>query len=233
MHWQMKEKRLRASRKKRYLYSTAQNELHEIDSSYSQKISGAVNRRDHRQKRISEIRQQEEFMKNSGCPDIESASCRFLSKAVEDVKSLPVELDNLKKCEEEIEILTSERNQKIADKQEKIKNIEYDPKRLAILTASVTELSKYERIKKDAEQNKLEIARLEAEKESNDKNIGQCEENLLQVKLKASEITETVNKLSGSVDRQEQIKQQMAHLQTYVEQEKELPVYEEKKAACS
>ena len=168
-------------------------------------------------------------MKNSGCPDIESASCRFLSKAVEDVKSLPVELDNLKKCEEEIEILTSERDKKIADKQEEIKRIGYDPKRLAILTASVTELSKYERMKKAVEENKLEIARLETEKESNDKNIGQCEENLLQVKLKASEITETVDKLSESVDRQEQIKQQMAHLQTYVEQEKELPVYEERK----
>ena len=191
--------------------------------------SGAENRRDYRQKRIIEIKQQEEFMKNSGCPDIESASCRFLSKAVEDVKSLPVELDNLKKCEEEIEILTSERDKKIADKQEEIERIGYDPKRLAILTASVTELSKYERIKKAVEQNKLEIARLEAEKESNDKNIGQCEENLLQVKSKASEITETVNELSESVDRQEQIKQQMAHLQTYVEQEKELPVYEERK----
>lgn len=218
-----------SQQEKRYLFSAAQNELHEIASSYSQKISGAVNRRDYRQKRIAEIRQQEEFMKNSGCPDIENASCRFLSKAVEDVKSLPVELDNLKKCEEEIELLTSERDKKIADTQEEIERIGYDPKRLAILTASVTELSKYERIKKAVEQNKLEIARLEAEKESNDKNIGQCEENLLQVKLKTSEITETVNKLSESVDRQEQIKQQMAHLQTYVEQEKELPVYEERK----
>lgn len=52
-----------------------------------------------------------------------------------DVKSLPVELDNLKKCEEEIEILTSERDKKIADKQEEIERIGYDPKRLAILTA--------------------------------------------------------------------------------------------------
>lgn len=220
---------IECQQEKRYRYSTAQNELHEVDSSYSQKISGAENRRDYRQKRIAEIRQQEEFMKNSGCPDIESASCRFLSKAVEDVKGLPVELDNLKKCEEEIEILTSERDKKIADKQEEIERIGYDPKRLAILTASVTELSKYERMKKAVEENKLEIARLETEKESNDKNIGQCEENLLQVKLKASEITETVNKLSESVDRQEQIKQQMVHLQTYVEQEKELPVYEERK----
>ena len=123
---------------KRYLYSTAQNELHEIYSSYLQKISGAENRRDYRQKRIAEIRQQEEFMKNSGCPDIESASCRFLSKAVEDVKSLPIELDNLKKCEEEIEILASERDKKIADTQEEIERIGYDPKRLAILTASVS-----------------------------------------------------------------------------------------------
>ena len=168
-------------------------------------------------------------MKNSGCPDIESASCRFLSKAVEDVKSIPVELDNLKKCEEEIEILTSERNKKVSDKNEEIQNIGYDSKRLAILTASVTELSRYERIKKTVEQNKLEIARLEAEKEANDKNIGQCEENLSQVKLKASEIKETVNALSESVGRQEQIKQQLARLQTYVEQEKELPVYEERK----
>lgn len=100
---------------------------------------------------------------------------------------------------------------------------------LKLLLIQVNGLAKYERIKKDAEQNKLEIARLEAEKESNDKNIGQCEENLLQVKLKASEITETVNELSESVDRQEQIKQRMTHLQTYVEQEKELPVYEERK----
>ena len=214
---------------KRYRFSTAEHELHEIKALYAQRISDAENRRDYRQKRIDEIRQQEEFMKNSGCPDIDNASCQFLAKAIEDVKSLPVELDNLKKCEEEIEILTFKRDKKISGKQEEIQNIGYDPERLAFLSASVTELSKYERIKKDAEQNKLEIARLEAEKEANYKNIGQCEENLLQVKLKASEMTETANRLSESVDRQEQIKCQMAQLQTYAEQEKELPVYEERK----
>ena len=168
-------------------------------------------------------------MKNSGCPDIESASCRFLSKAVDDVKCLPSELDNLKKREEEIEALKSERDKKVSGKQEEIQNIGYDPERLKVLSASVTELSRYERLKKTAEQNKLEIARLEAEKDANDKNIGQCEENLSQVKIKASEITEVVSALSESVKTQEQIKQQMVQLQTYMEQEKELPVYEERK----
>lgn len=204
-------------------------QLQQIRSSYSKQISDAENKRDYHQTRLREIKQQEEFMKNSGCPDIENASCRFLAKAVDDVKNLPVERGCLQKFEKEIETLTSEMNKKVAEKQKEIWEIGYNPDQLKLLLIQVNGLAKYERIKKDAEQNKLEIARLEAEKESNDKNIGQCEENLLQVKLKASEITETVNKLSESVGRQEQIKQQMAHLQTYVEQEKELPVYEERK----
>ena len=224
-----KKEELDSQQEKRYRASVADHELQQIRSSYSQQISDAAKKRDYHQTRLREIKQQEEFMKNSGCPDIENASCRFLAKAVDDVKNLPVERGCLQKFEKEIETLTSEMNKKVAEKQKEIWEIGYNPDQLKLLLIQVNGLAKYERIKKDAEQNKLEIARLEAEKESNDKNIGQCEENLLQVKLKASEITETVNKLSESVDRQEQIKQQMAHLQTYVEQEKELPVYEERK----
>lgn len=224
-----KKEELDSQQEKRYRASIADHELQQIRSSYSKQISDAKNKRDYHQTRLREIKQQEEFMKNSGCPDIENASCRFLAKAVDDVKNLPVERGCLQKFEKEIETLTSEMNKKVAEKQKEIWEIGYNPDQLKLLLIQVNGLAKYERIKKDAEQNKLEIARLEAEKESNDKNIGQCEKNLLQVKLKASEITETVNKLSESVDRQEQIKQQMAHLQTYVEQEKELPVYEERK----
>ena len=224
-----KKEELDSQQEKRYRASVADHKLQQIRSSYSQQISDAKNKRDYHQTRLREIKQQEEFMKNSGCPDIENASCRFLAKAVDDVKNLPVERGCLQKFEKEIETLTSEMNKKVAEKQKKIWEIGYNPDQLKLLLIQVNGLAKYERIKKDAEQNKLEIARLEAEKESNDKNIGQCEENLLQVKLKASEITETVNELSESVDRQEQIKQQMTHLQTYVEQEKELPVYEERK----
>lgn len=214
---------------KRYQSAVAEHELQEIKASYSERILEAENRRNYRQARIAEIRQQEEFMKNSGCPDIENASCRFLIKAATDVKELPEELDNLKNCEKEIAVLIANRDQEMAEKQKEIRNIGFNLDYLNGLTATMSELGKYAEMKLNADQSKPFIARLETEKEMNDKNIRQCEENLSQVKLKASEITETVNKLSESVDRQEQIKQQMAHLQTYVEQEKELPVYEERK----
>lgn len=214
---------------KRYQSAVAEHELQEIKASYSERILEAENRRNYRQARIAEIRQQEEFMKNSGCPDIENASCRFLIKAAADVKELPEELDNLKNCEKEIAVLITNRDQEMAEKQKEIRNIGFNLDYLNGLTATMSELGKYAEMKLNADQSKPFIARLETEKEMNDKNIRQCDENLSQVKLKASEITETVNKLSESVDRQEQIKQQMAHLQTYVEQEKELPVYEERK----
>jgi len=224
-----KKEKIESQQEKRYQVSVAEHELQEIQSLYSQRISDAENRRDFRQKNIAEIRQQEDFMKNSGCTDIENASCRFLSKAIDDVKRLPVELCSLKKCEEEIALWISERNKKVSEKQEKIQSIGYDPEQLKDLVTSVSELSRYDQIKKTAEQSKLEIAALEAEKDANDKTIGQCEENLLQVKLKASEITDTVNSLSEAVDKQGQIIHQMEQLRIYAEQEKNIPVYEERR----
>lgn len=224
-----KKEKIESQQEKRYQVSVAEHELQEIQSLYSQRISDAENRRDFRQKNIAEIRQQEDFMKNSGCTDIENASCRFLSKAIDDVKRLPVELCSLKKCEEEIALWISERDKKVSEKQEKIQSIGYDPEQLKDLVTSVSELSRYEQIKKTAEQSKLEIAALEAEKDANDKTIGQCEENLLQVKLKASEITDTINSLSETVDKQGQIIRQMEQLRIYAEQEKNIPVYEERR----
>ena len=105
---------------KRHLTSVAEQELQQIRATYSQRISEAENRRKYRLDRISEIRQQEEFMKNSGCPDIDRASCRFLAKAIDDVKSLPEEADHLEKCEEEIAALRIKRDEEISKKQDEI-----------------------------------------------------------------------------------------------------------------
>lgn len=54
---------------------------------------------------------------------------------------------------------------------------------------------KYENLKKDAEKKKLEIARLETEKDTNSKTIGQCEESLLELNIKAQKATDIVDAL--------------------------------------
>ena len=140
-----KKEELDSQQEKRYRASVADHELQQIRSSYSQQISDAKNKRDYHQTRLREIKQQEEFMKNSGCPDIENASCRFLAKAVDDVKNLPVERGCLQKFEKEIETLTSEMNKKVAEKQKKIWEIGYNPDQLKLLLIQVNGLTRRRR----------------------------------------------------------------------------------------
>ena len=214
---------------KRHLTSVAEQELQQIRATYSQRISEAENRRKYRLDRISEIRQQEEFMKNSGCPDIDRASCRFLAKAIDDVKSLPEEADHLEKCEEEIAALRIKRDEEISKKQDEICIIGYDAERLELLIRKARALVKYENLKKDAEKKKLEIARLETEKNTNSKTIGQYEEILLELNIKAQKATDIVAALSDSVIKHDDAVCKRNSVAHFADQEKELPVYEERK----
>ena len=214
---------------KRHLASVAEQELQQIRATYSQRISEAENRRKYRLDRISEIRQQEEFMKNSGCPDIDRASCRFLAKAIDDVKSLPEEADHLEKCEEEIAALRIKRDEEISKKQDEICIIGYDAERLELLIRKARALVKYENLKKDAEKKKLEIARLETEKNTNSKTIGQYEEILLELNTKAQKATDIVAALSDSVIKHDDAVCKRNSVAHFADQEKELPVYEERK----
>ena len=214
---------------KRHLASVAEQELQQIRATYSQRISEAENRRKYRLDRISEIRQQEEFMKNSGCPDIDRASCRFLAKAIDDAKSLPEEADHLEKCEEEIAALRIKRDEEISKKQDEICIIGYDAERLDLLIRKARALVKYENLKKDAEKKKLEIARLETEKNTNSKTIGQYEEILLELNIKAQKATDIVDALSDSVIKHDDAVCKRNSVAHFADQEKELPVYEERK----
>ena len=214
---------------KRHLASVAEQELQQIRATYSQRISEAENRRKYRLDRISEIRQQEEFMKNSGCPDIDRASCRFLAKAIDDVKSLPEKADHLEKCEEEIAALRIKRDEEISKKQDEICIIGYDAERLELLIRKARALVKYENLKKDAEKKKLEIARLETEKNTNSKTIGQYEEILLELNIKAQKATDIVAALSDSVIKHDDAVCKRNSVAHFADQEKELPVYEERK----
>lgn len=88
---------------------------------------------------------------------------------------------------------------------------------------------KYENLKKDVEKKKLEIARLETEKDTNSKTIGQYEESLLELNIKAQKATDIVDMLSDSVIKYDDAVCKRNSVAHFADQEKELPVYEERK----
>lgn len=121
-----------------------------------------------------------------------NADIQNCQNIINDAKSLPEEADHLEKCEEEIAALRAKRDEEISKKQDEICIIGYDAEKLDLLTVKASTLVKYENLKKDAEKKKLEIARLETEKDTNSKTIGQCEESLLELNIKAQKATDTL-----------------------------------------
>lgn len=177
---------------------------------------------------LSTQKQQKAYMEDSGCADIENANCRFLKKAKEDASKI----DNTEKCISTIKEAMKEAETAFSEfeqeKQEELQNIGYSKEKETSIRERIADLEVYQAKKQRIEESRLKRARLEAEKESNDKTIASCSENVSDVKLQAQEITERVNNLSEKVNLYEQVKEKADGLKVYAEQEKSLPVYEER-----
>lgn len=177
---------------------------------------------------LSTQKQQKAYMEDSGCADIENANCRFLKKAKEDASKIENTekcISTIKEAMKEAETAFSEFEQ---EKQEELQNIGYSKEKETSIRERIAYLEVYQAKKQRIEESRLKRARLEAEKESNDKTIASCSENVSDVKLQAQEITERVNNLSEKVNLYEQVKEKADGLKVYAEQEKSLPVYEER-----
>ncbi len=152
-------------------------------------------------------------------------------------KRMPLKIENTEKCistikeaMKEAETAFSEFEQK---KQEELQNIGYSKEKETSIRERIAELEVYQAKKQRIEESRLKRARLEAEKESNDKKLSpHVLKNASEVKLQAQEITERVNNLSERVNLYEQVKEKADGLKVYAEQEKSLPVYEEKSEKC-
>ena len=177
---------------------------------------------------LSTQKQQKAYMEDSGCADIENANCRFLKKAKEDASKI----ENTEKCISTIKEAMKEAATAFSEfeqkKQEELQNIGYSKEKETSIRERIAELEVYQAKKQRIEESRLKRVRLEAEKESNDKTIASCSENASEVKLQAQEITERVNNLSKKVNLYEQVKEKADGLKVYAEQEKSLPVYEER-----
>lgn len=177
---------------------------------------------------LSTQKQQKAYMEDSGCADIENANCRFLKKAKEDASKIENTekcISTIKEAMKEAETAFSEFEQ---EKQEELQNIGYSKEKETSIRERIADLEVYQAKKQRIEESRLKRARLEAEKESNDETIASCSENVSDVKLQAQEITERVNNLSEKVNLYEQVKEKADGLKVYAEQEKPLPVYEER-----
>lgn len=215
--------------KRKLRVSEINGEILEIRSSHDAKVQELKLQLNTAKSNLSAYEQQKEIMDNSGCPDIKNASCRFLAKAVADSAKINDTVAGIKIYENAIAESEADIKALMDSKQKEINEVGYNPEEEKDLQKRISELEQYQNMKKQMEERKLRIARLEAEKESNDKTIAQSTENALQLKLRAQEVTKRVEELSESVSKHNAAIKRKSELEMYPEQERQLPVYEERK----
>lgn len=178
---------------------------------------------------LDSYKSQQDFMDDSGCPDIANATCRFLKKAREDVAKIPQAEKDIATMEESIRIAKEDYAIYAAEKKKEIADIGYSPELENAVQQAISDLEIYQEKKEKLEQKKALRARLEGEKESTDKTIASCEESISTVKLEAQRIKESLESLKESVDKYEAARLIEQELKIYANIEIDIPVYEERK----
>lgn len=179
--------------------------------------------------RLDECKKQREFIADSGCPDIEHATCRFLESAKEDadrVDDLEDKVADLKGSIQEIKELDARYTEFWNGE---IESIGYSAEKENELLSEIESLAIYRKKKSELEEKKALRARLEGEKASNDKTIGSCAKNVSTIKLESERVTEIVLKLSETVKKYQKAKRTAEELCIFADQKNNIPVYEERK----
>ena len=178
---------------------------------------------------LEAYRKQQEFIDNSGCPNIENATCRFLEKAREDVSKINATEETVADLKERIQTAKDEYAEYASRKKSEIEATGYSEELEKSIVSEISALEEFRKKKEEIDSRKALRARLEGEKASNDKTIGSCIENVSTVKLESERLTENVLKLTETVGKYQEAKRLAEELRIFADQKNNIPVYTERK----
>ena len=179
--------------------------------------------------RLEECKKQRDFIADSRCPDIEHATCRFLESAKEDAGKIDDLEDKVSDLKGSIQGVKEADARYVDFWNGEIEAVGYSAEKENELVSEIQSLSIYQKKKSELEEKKALRARLEGEKASNDKTIGSCIENVSTVKLESERITESVLKLTETVEKYQEAKLLTEELRIFSDQKNNIPVYTERK----
>lgn len=185
--------------------------------------------RDMKQAELKKCMEQKKFLEHSGCPIVDTATCKFLSRAKVDADKVPDLIQKLNALTDEVIDAQNSyhafREKSMAD----IKEIGYSPEKEFELSNRIRSLTVFENIRKQHEDAERAVSRLEGEITSTQESLTQCEEKVTEVKSEALRLAETANTLSESVTRYMEAKSMYYTLISYIEQRNEIPLWEERR----
>lgn len=176
------------------------------------------------------LKKRTELLKDSGCMDLEKASCRFLADAVQagkELETFPLRMETLMS---EKETALASLQKEVEDVDAEIRELNFSQEKLDALRKECTGLKVYTEKLKEIERCEGESALIQAQMDHVQLNTAKAEERLQELKLQAQRANVEKEKHSQSYQEYEAAIKEMKGLESWVQREKALPVTKEKRA---
>lgn len=183
--------------------------------------------------RLDTLKKKVELLNDSGCPDVEKASCKFLADALEAKKILPEAEGALTSLEGEYST-GRQRAQEAADGAKKaLCELSYTPEEIRALRGDLRGLEAAEKEYASLEAQRGELKLLTERAGELEKSAADAEATAEKGRGELAEVEKQLSKVAEASADYERLQQEILIARQWTEKEKQLPVAREQKAAAA
>lgn len=183
--------------------------------------------------RIDTLKGKVELLKDSGCPDIEKASCKFLKDALEAKGILPEAEAAFTSLEEEYKIGRQQASDTLAEAQEALDKHLYQPDKIEALRGDLKLLEEAKKQYNSLEAQRSELKLLEERVEEYEVQAADADSTAEKGKAELEEILRQCEKVEAASKDYERLQRQISETRHWIDKEKQLPVAREQKTAAA
>ena len=183
--------------------------------------------------RIKTLKGKVELLADSGCPDIEKASCKFLADALKAKAELPEAEKEAAQAAEEYEDMRREATASLAVLQKAVDDSLYHPEEMEALRGDLRLLEAAEKEYAGLEGQRKELALINERAEELEKAAADAEETAEKGRKDISDIEAQLNAVAQASAAYDSLQAEIALARQWEEKEKQLPVAREKKEAAA
>lgn len=183
--------------------------------------------------RISTLKEKVELLNNSGCPDVEKASCKFLADALEAKKILPEAETVLVSLEAEYKTNRQSASDTLTEAKKVFGDKIHLPEEINALRGDLKALEAAEKEYNGLEAQRSELKLLTERSEDYEAQAVEADSTAEKGRVELAEIEKQLESVATASAEYEKLQQEISVASQWVAKEKQLPVAKEKKSAAA
>lgn len=204
----------------------AQADLDELDREHETVVWQAKDK-------IASLKEKAAMLENSGCPDVEAATCRFLKDALAARNYIPEREAQLERIEEEYQKGRQAALEALSLAQTALADSLYHPEEVASLRASLRSLEAAERDYQNLAAQRSELKLLEERAAELAKAVSDAEDTAAKNREELAAVEKQIISAETANASYTRLQSEIAVARLWLDKEKQLPVAREQKSAAA